>query len=470
MEAFTPQMRGALKSRWGEGGESAEEKKKAALQKALLEIGTKTAEGGGLRVYQEDDPTTMTPGATVLREEFGPGALDMWSGLSDVNRQKNEQEQAKSVAELNRTRAEQQLKVFDKTVKAFDYLEKIDKQEGASPDAKKELRKTFLAAAKMSGIDLSQHEFDNIAQLKEAWQVEQGNKISELFQAWKEDRTTLNESVFLAMLSRAKGVVDTEVWKTAYNLAKQKKPVQAGEKEREYKAKITTLQKEYPDLSSQEASGIILGTIKVMADEVSGTRYLVDTVKGTEKPLVAANGQQRQARPEQASEKTIWELAEHGTGVMSAAKAAGSFVTGTVGLPVAEETLYARQYIQGTQNDLIRALSINPRFPVGEINRLKEEINISPILFDSPAQMKVRAKAIDTYLRQRIEKEERASVDTKLSITSRQAARSAANDIGNYLKILGVPKQIKTSEEYESLPEGAVYIAPDGTERKKGAR
>ena len=225
MEAFTPQMRGALKSRWGEGGESAEEKKKAALQKALLEIGTKTAEGGGLRVYQEDDPTTMTPGATVLREEFGPGALDMWSGLSDVNRQKNEQEQAKADAELKRTNAEQQLKVFDKTVKAFDYLEKIDKQEGASPDAKKELRKTFLAAAKMSGIDLSQHEFDNIAQLKEAWQVEQGNKISELFQAWKEDRTTLNESVFLAMLSRAKGVVDTEVWKTAYNLANQEKKI-----------------------------------------------------------------------------------------------------------------------------------------------------------------------------------------------------------------------------------------------------
>ena len=238
-----------------------------------------------------------------------------------------------------------------------------------------------------------------------------------------------------------------------------------------YQNKIKDLQTQYPELSSKDATGIILGTIKVMADEVSGTRYLVNTVTGTEKPLIDAKGKTAQPVTEKPLKKeTIWDLTPLATGVVSATRAAGSVVTGTVGLPIAKKTTYARQFVSGAQNDLIRALSINPRFPVGEINRLKEEINLSPKIMDSPPQMKERARAIDNYLRTRVDNEMKAANDKTLSVANRQAARGAAKDINNFLQILGVPTTVYSKEDYNKLPAGTLYIAPDGSERRKGGK
>ena len=243
-----------------------------------------------------------------------------------------------------------------------------------------------------------------------------------------------------------------------------------GDKERADEWKIKELMAQNPGLTSQEATGIILGTIKVLQDPVSGTRNLVDTVKGTERPLVEAGGMPSTGKKSAPPTKSIWELSSKSTGPISAAKAAGSVVTGTIGLPVAEETLYARQFVQGAQNDLIRSLSINPRFPVGEINRLKEEVNLAPTIFDNPKMMRQRILAINDYLSKRVKNEMGAAKDTSLGVEARKNARSAANDIENFLDILGAPQIITTKEEYDALPKGAIYITEDGTEKKKGGK
>jgi len=206
-----------------------------------------------------------------------------------------------------------------------------------------------------------------------------------------------------------------------------------------YQKQIKDLMRTNEGMSEQEATGVVVGTIKVMADEVSGSRYLVNTVTGTEKRLVSAG--ETPAEPTTGKvQHTIWDLSSKATGVASAALSAGSFATGTFGLPIAEKTTFARQFVSGAQNDLIRALSINPRFPVGEINRLKEEINLSPKIMDSPPQMRARAKAIDSYLRIRVTNESNAANDSSLPTSTRRAALSAAKDISNFLKILGVPQ------------------------------
>jgi hypothetical protein len=112
-------------------------------------------------------------------------------------------------------------------------------------------------------------------------------------------------------------------------------------------------------------------------------------------------------------------------------------------------------------------MSINPRFPVGEINRLKEEINIEPKLLDNPKLMRARMKSVDRSLRVRLDKELRSSADPNLPAQSRRDALDAVVNISNFLGTLGVPTTIKGSADYNALPSGAVFIDPNGDERRK---
>ena len=299
--------------------------------------------------------------------------------------------------------------------------------------------------------------------------IDQGFKMVGMMEAWGKlsENVKQDPSLLAAFEMGIRSGDDTQFNKILLELTKQEGK---GEATRLDEWKISELMAQNPGLSSQEATGIILGTIKVLQDPVSGTRNLVDTVAGTERPLVEAGGKPPVSKTSAPPTKSIWELSSKSTGPISAAKAAGSVVTGTVGLPVAEETLYARQFVQGAQNDLIRSLSINPRFPVGEINRLKEEVNLAPTIFDNPKMMRQRILAINDYLSKRVKNEMDAAKDTSLGVEARKNARSAANDIENFLDILGAPRLVNTQEEYKSLPPGTQYIDSQGNEGVKGRK
>ncbi len=107
--------------------------------------------------------------------------------------------------------------------------------------------------------------------------------------------------------------------------------------------------------------------------------------------------------------------------------------------------LQARSTLRTASNNLIRALSINPRFPVGEIERIKNETNLDPSLVNSPEAMRADMIALDRSLRLRADQELRDSRDQQLSTTSRANARKAASDINNFLAQLGAPEEIDAS-------------------------
>ena len=52
--------------------------------------------------------------------------------------------------------------------------------------------------------------------------------------------------------------------------------------------------------------------------------------------------------------------------------------------------------------------------------------------------------------------------------SKRRDALSAAADIENFIKLMGVPQSIKTIEDYNALEQGVKYIDPSGKLRKKG--
>ena len=234
---------------------------------------------------------------------------------------------------------------------------------------------------------------------------------------------------------------------------------------------IKQIKAAHPEISDQEASDVATGVSKIMPDPVSGNLYLVNSITKTQRLLTPVEEGPKPPSPREAQktgEKTIYgDYSDKGTGPWSAVLSGASILSGMFGGPVATETIQARQFIQSAQNDLIRALSINPRFPVGEINRLQKEINISPTLFDNPKQFRARAVAVDRYLRKRLEKERKASDDRYLPVAQRQAARASANDIANFLDLLGVPSAVTTDEDYNAIPTGQKYIDPDGNIRTK---
>ena len=219
--------------------------------------------------------------------------------------------------------------------------------------------------------------------------------------------------------------------------------------------KISVIKEAYPKLNDKMVKRIAVGSVRVVSDPYTGNFALVDVGTGEQLPIKEAG----QIEPSQVTEpeqpkQTLWDMAQLGTGPFSALRSGASVASGMLGGPVAEKTIQARQFISSAQNDLIRALSINPRFPVGEIKRLQEEINISPKLFDNPKMMRQRMIAVDDYLKRRLNKEVQVTQDSSLPIKDRRSAASAAKDIASFLKIMGVPEKTDDtglSKEDEAL-------------------
>jgi hypothetical protein len=384
---------------------------------------------------------------------------------------------------------------FDLREKQFEFQQKQFKEEKADKAKLRQIKaqdnafkfidtgekymgddKTFQTGVSMSdkgykmlneiypglNIDVS-----NIVDAKERKKAAQAQMIAGLTELQK--RAAGGDEKAIALMPGAlAGASDAGIDKTTLDFLKDFKPEGVGGEGKTYQLKIKDLMKQNPELSQQEATGLMTGTIKVMQDPVSGARFVVDTIKGTERQLKPeTSGQPETEKKPTTQDKTIFELADLVSGPGSAMKAAASVPSGMVGGPVADETLQARQYVVTAKNDLIRALSINPRFPVGEIKRIETEIDVSPKILDNPKMLRSRLISIDKYLKRRVEKEKLVANDNTMPTKARQEAMSSAKDIEHFIKLMGVPTQIKTIEEYNSIESGTQYIDPDGKVRTK---
>ncbi len=116
--------------------------------------------------------------------------------------------------------------LFDRTKGALDTLNTLENNENASPDAKQVTRDTMTGAANKLATQIGlpppfSNKYANIKEINETWKNFQADVTAKAFKAWQNDPTTENEGVFLATLSRAKGAIDPEVFKTAHRLKKE---------------------------------------------------------------------------------------------------------------------------------------------------------------------------------------------------------------------------------------------------------
>jgi len=187
------------------------------------------------------------------------------------------------------------------------------------------------------------------------------------------------------------------------------------------------------------------GTIRFI-DEVNRTAYEI--------PVEQMETQQAGETIESKAQPgyTLYDQAVHATGPGSALAAVAAVPLAMMGLPYSKRTVMARQSMRTEVQNLIRALAINPRFPVGEQERIREEVNLLPGILDDPELMRSRMESLDSSLRRRMESARTDANDTGLPEDTRSSQKSNAQAIENFLDVLGVPKLP------EGVPEGSVKL------------
>jgi hypothetical protein len=205
------------------GGQKEQDQEKIKMLEHALSVPEKAAEGGAWEGYQgtgKYEDVNLADGRTALREttELSPMGKQ---ALSLGGQARVDSLQSTSDAKLKEIETKKMFEMFDRTTKAFDYYKSVAENDKFSPDAKQALFDTFIQASDKIGIKTGITPYDTIKEKDEKWKAGITNKVGEIFTAWKNDPSTQNESAFLAALSRGKGVIDVDTWKTAYTAQKE---------------------------------------------------------------------------------------------------------------------------------------------------------------------------------------------------------------------------------------------------------
>lgn len=168
-------------------------------------------------------------------------------------------------------------------------------------------------------------------------------------------------------------------------------------------------------------------------------------------------------RPRPERGQTLFDLAELATGPESALRAATAVPRAWFGFEPDERVIQARQAFRIETQSMVRSLAINPRFPVSEQERIRQEINIQPKVFDDPALQRAQMEQIHDSLELRMEQAFRDALDPSYPQEHREAQKQNAANIANFLAVLGVEQAREDraaalggaeTEAEDVLPEG----------------
>jgi len=209
---------------------------------------------------------------------------------------------------------------------------------------------------------------------------------------------------------------------------------------RERETKIAALIRLH-GLSEKDATDLVDGNVEIRINSQTGETQLIDKVSRKTKIIPNTRDNVSVVSPKEG--ETLADMAPWATGwkssLVSALAVPMAWVTfGT--FKGADKTVFARNQMEFHSRQLIRALSVNPRFPVAEMNAIKEEINIYPKLWDDPSLLLIRMASVKRGLTLRLQQEQSVASDPRTTVKDRTDASAAIIDISNYLAILGDPE------------------------------
>jgi hypothetical protein len=151
----------------------------------------------------------------------------------------------------------------------------------------------------------------------------------------------------------------------------------------------------------------------------------------------------------------LYQMAEWMTGPTSTLTSylASPIAWVTGGKVIPEEVVESRMRAKLANQDLVKALRNSKKYPEGEQNRIIEYVNISPKFWDSPAELQVRMKTIDSKLKIDLQQTIADSNDKSLPPELRGDARIRSAAIRNFIEQLNIPSDELSTRERDELAQ-----------------
>ena len=202
------------------------------------------------------------------------------------------------------------------------------------------------------------------------------------------------------------------------------------------------------DLSRQDAVDLAQGIKRVVIDPVSGKQSIVNVRTGEREEITipteasqAVIAEELEPEEDSPSSINLYQIAEKTTGIVPLITAKLQGITGQAGIDIADDELLQNiQTFKTAQQDIIRSLRASPKVLATEMNRLAQELDISPSAFKDVKTLRAQLTSIDNSITERIKNIDRAILDPDTSAEDIKGARSLKKDLLNFKRILGVPK------------------------------
>lgn len=198
----------------------------------------------------------------------------------------------------------------------------------------------------------------------------------------------------------------------------------------------------HPDPVS-EAVAITDGVVSYSTNSVTGAVVRIDkrTGEAAELPINPATRAAAVGAETPIEDEGLYQHADEAAGALPAGREFYARTAGQV-FGVDEDTqkmIEARQEFRLARGQLIRSFAENRRFPVAEVERIEQDVSLSPSAFDSPDRLRAALRALDKKLQERIEREQQAANDPNLARKDRSEAQRAVLDMEDFRRTLNVP-------------------------------
>ncbi len=234
---------------------------------------------------------------------------------------------------------------------------------------------------------------------------------------------------------------------------------------------------ELQGFDSDTALALASGRKSISVNPQTGERVIVDLATDEIVPLKQPDygnaNEDNPASGETAQNTTggsgLYDMADEATGVGSTVATGLSNTVGQVPGNIGDMATFPDQVQAGQEfelfkRDLVRSLSLNPRFPVAEQQRIENLVPRGALT--APDTLKQSLRSLDRELA-RIEREAQAGTDDpRAPIEQRQADTATLRSVRAARARLGVPNNAEERKTMEPTPEAdsdGWTVLPDGT-------
>lgn len=163
--------------------------------------------------------------------------------------------------------------------------------------------------------------------------------------------------------------------------------------------------------------------------------------------------------------ETLWEISNRKDvlGIIPAVERKLEGVAGAFGYAgtASPEQLEAFNRLNLFKQELIRTLSLNPRFPIAEQRRILGDIDITAGIFKSTRELQASLTSLETKLTETRDKLISENKSKNISNDQKQINLRTISDLSNFITKIGIPKKndnkISTNKKYKDISTEELY-------------